>query len=73
MYVWAKLLGVLPAIATLPNSLVNYLGSCSKCQKVLRIADTMGEGNSEVLTIKRSSEEEVPSGICINCLLKSSV
>ena len=59
---------MLPAIATLPNSLVNYLGSYSQSQKVLRIADKIVEGNSEVIALKRSSAQEVSSIVCINCL-----
>ena len=46
--VWAKLPGMLLAIATQPNSLVNYLRSCSKFQKGLRIATKIVEGNSIV-------------------------
>ena len=69
MYVSAKVLGVLLEVATLPHSLVNYIGSYSKSQKGLRIAGQIVEDNSEVLAVNRSSEQEVTSVICINCLL----
>ena len=69
MLVFAKLLGILLAIATTPNSLVNYLRSYSEFQKSLRIAAQIVEGNSNVLAVQRSREHEVTSVVCFNCLL----
>ena len=65
---WPKLLGVLLVVATLPNSLLNYLGSCAKYQKDLRIASKIVEGNSKIIALKRSSEQEVTSVVYIKCL-----
>ena len=64
---------MLLAIAIQPNSLVNHLRSCSSAQKGLRIAGQIVAGNSKVLAVKRSSEQEVTSVVCINCLLDPSV
>ena len=46
-----QVLGVLLVIATLQKSLVNYLGSCPKSQKGLKIPGKIVEGNSKVLAI----------------------
>ena len=73
MYVWAKLLDVLLIIATLPNSLINYVSGYPKFQKGLRNAGNIIEGDCTVLAVKRSSEQEVTSVVCINCLLDYSV
>ena len=66
---WAKLLDILLVIATLPNSLVDYLGVYTKSQQGPRIAAKIVESNSEVLAVKRSTEQEVTSVVSINCLL----
>ena len=51
-----KLLGLFLVIATLPNSLFDYLGSYSKPQKSLRIAGMIVEGNSILFAVMRSIE-----------------
>ena len=54
---------MLQVVATLPNNLFNYLGSFSKSQAGLRIAGNIVEGNSNILALKRRSEQEVTSGV----------